>query len=1338
MFVLALACFNAVVPAQAATGYSGTITVNFHYQRADQTFNDYKAWVWCGDGSGSWGTGSYQAGANASGTCISGSYISFHNTSKVSEMVAQFTITGAVNVSKLGVIVYKAGGSTNCCGTRDAQSTNDRFFNLVDNSTDVIATDGSASFTTSVYNPNPTPTATSTSSATATATPSPTTSSVTGDVTVIIHYANQGFVSTATPKPTYYTHVWVGDGSGTITEGADPLANKDGLDSYGGVLKLHIPDAVNVSKVGIIEYYMSATNGTNWMRDAVSAADRFITLQGLTTEVWVQANNATFTYGPGGVGTQTAGNGDPLVPTRPAVQTVKIHYNRADGMYDGWQVYFSTQSKLMRPAGMIPPWISPTFLDFAAPMTVSGTTGDQTTTVGVDGFGPWVQLTLPYYAGQADWLNMIVAKSDWSEKDGGKQIAGDAYNSGHRYIATNANGTTEVWLLSGDSTSNGGDSAFASSPFTAPTVTSLSPTSAHRGDSVTVSGSNLYPVTKASPDITSTAVPVVTVGGVQAVVTDNNASSVTFQVPTDALTGNNDVVVSTAGGEASKLTLNVLHDPPVFDTFSPDIIHRGDAVTVAGANFDNAKVTVGGVSAAVDPSSTSTSLTFTVPESLSPGAVVLSVTSDYGTSTKSDFTIAPDRPTITSFNPSSGAVGTLVTITGTNLGTAVGVQFAGVDADMSSAIITDTSIKVAVPETITGPITVTTQGGSTSNKTNFTFLAEAPTVSSVDPTSVHRGDLLTISGAHLLGASVSIGGKTVDSTLITNTTTTSLTVTVPGDVTISDNVTVIVTTSGGSDATQSISVLPDMPTIEALDKTGGKTGDLLTITGTGLGGATSVTFDGDGTVDPVPADLTAQGTVISDNTITVVVPAGVVTGTITVTTPGGSATSSDMFLVAPPPTVDSLTLSSTGDLLTSDNPVNSGDVITVTGSNFGLSPTVTINGVPADVDGSSITDTSFTFTVPDGIPFATSNQVAVVLTADGGSASADMWVVIPVPSIDSIDPASGKPGDLVTINGLHLSSVITVAFIGDGSNPVDADLSAEGTVITDSALTIVVPDGVTTGPITVTTLADVAQSPTDYTIVAPPKITSLSKDSGALGDVITLTGTDLSGATLAVGTTAAVIADGATDTSITFTVPDVALGATTVAVTTTGGSDSIAFTVIPQAPKIKSISATSGKAGDSITISGYNLDSATVKVRTTSASIVGSPTNTSVTFRVPTVAVGATNVVVTTAGGTDSKSFTVLPAPSPTPTKAAAPKIISFTQSKVTKRGVGTVTVTGINLKGATVKVAGIKATVKSATASKLIFVIPATAKATTKGMFVVTTSAGSATSKLTLKITLK
>ncbi len=78
-----------------------------------------------------------------------------------------------------------------------------------------------------------------------------------------------------------------------------------------------------------------------------------------------------------------------------------------------------------------------------------------------------------------------------------------------------------------------------------------------------------------------------------------------------------------------------------------------------------------------------------------------------------------DIPTITSFTPSTAAMGTSVTITGTNLNGATAVSFGGVAAT-SFNVISSTTILATVGIGASGNVSVTTPGGK-ANSGGFTF-----------------------------------------------------------------------------------------------------------------------------------------------------------------------------------------------------------------------------------------------------------------------------------------------------------------------------------------------------------------------------------------------------------------------------------------------------------------------------------------------------------------------------------------------------------------------------------------------------------------------------------------
>src|SRR5207253_5844956 len=81
-------------------------------------------------------------------------------------------------------------------------------------------------------------------------------------------------------------------------------------------------------------------------------------------------------------------------------------------------------------------------------------------------------------------------------------------------------------------------------------------------------------------------------------------------------------------------------------------------------------------------------------------------------------TIQRSPPTITSFTPASGLVGSSVTINGANFTGATAVTLNGVGATFS--VSSDTVIVTTVPATTTGALTVTTPSGTATSSSNFT------------------------------------------------------------------------------------------------------------------------------------------------------------------------------------------------------------------------------------------------------------------------------------------------------------------------------------------------------------------------------------------------------------------------------------------------------------------------------------------------------------------------------------------------------------------------------------------------------------------------------------------
>jgi hypothetical protein len=163
--------------------------------------------------------------------------------------------------------------------------------------------------------------------------------------------------------------------------------------------------------------------------------------------------------------------------------------------------------------------------------------------------------------------------------------------------------------------------------------------------------------------------------------------------------------------------------------------------------------------------------------------------------------------------------------------------------------------------------------------------APAPTITNVSPSHGVVGAAVTITGTGFTGTSaVKFNGTTatyhVDSA-------TQITTTVPSGATSGA---ITVATPGGTATSPSpftVDASPT-PTITGFSPSHGPVGTTVVITGTHFIGTTAVAFHG----------TTATYHVDSDTQITTTVPTGATTGTITVTTPGGTATSSSFTVNA--------------------------------------------------------------------------------------------------------------------------------------------------------------------------------------------------------------------------------------------------------------------------------------------------------------------------------------------------------------------------------------------------------------------------------------------------------
>jgi uncharacterized repeat protein (TIGR03803 family) len=155
---------------------------------------------------------------------------------------------------------------------------------------------------------------------------------------------------------------------------------------------------------------------------------------------------------------------------------------------------------------------------------------------------------------------------------------------------------------------------------------------------------------------------------------------------------------------------------PQITTFTPTSGKVGTLVTINGVSLtQTTNITIGGKAAAFTVIS-DTQVTATIPGGAKTGQPITITTLGGVASSPAKFTVVP---AIASFTPASGPVGTSVAISGTSFTGTTKVMFGGVAAT-SLQVISDTEVDALVPTgAVTGPIAVTTAGGTATSATNF-------------------------------------------------------------------------------------------------------------------------------------------------------------------------------------------------------------------------------------------------------------------------------------------------------------------------------------------------------------------------------------------------------------------------------------------------------------------------------------------------------------------------------------------------------------------------------------------------------------------------------------------
>jgi YD repeat-containing protein len=463
-------------------------------------------------------------------------------------------------------------------------------------------------------------------------------------------------------------------------------------------------------------------------------------------------------------------------------------------------------------------------------------------------------------------------------------------------------------------------------------------------------------------------------------------------------------------------------------------------------------------------------------------------------------------PVIASLAPSSGPVGTTVTITGSNFGAAQGsstVTFNGTAATPTSW--SNASIVAPVPTgATTGPVVVTV-AATASNTVTFTV-----------GTGTITGTVTQASGgAAISGALVEVLQSNVVKTSTTTATNGTYTISnlSPGSYDLRFSATGFGTTiQAGNNVTANGSI-----TVNAALSSAGTVSGLVTIAGgsTPISGATVTAFQGVDTAGTATTNGTGNYSIatLSAGSYTVQAAAtGYNSQSQTGVSVTAGATTTTNFSLAgqhvvsyfyddlsrligasdSPSNTAVYSYDAVGNLLSiANNPTSQVSIIgfspqsgpvgaSVTISGTAFSPTASLNTVLFNATSATVTSataTQLVATVPTG---ATTGPIKVTAPAGSATSSSSFTVATSsgTPAITSFTPTINNAGTTVTVSGSNFSATASNEKV-----EINASLSAISSAATTS-VSVTVPANTTSGHISVTTPTGRATS-SDYFYVVP-------------------------------------------------------------------------------------------------------------------------------------------------------------------------------------------------------------------------------------------------------------
>ena len=495
--------------------------------------------------------------------------------------------------------------------------------------------------------------------------------------------------------------------------------------------------------------------------------------------------------------------------------------------------------------------------------------------------------------------------------------------------------------------------------FTGAAVSALSASSGTSagGGTVTVTGRGFLPGAR------------VLFGSRAAATTYVSPTTLTAVVP--AGSGAVDVTVSTLLGRSVAVPAGrYTYQGPTLTAISPKTgtAAGGTVVTITGWNFTGATKVAFGAKAATFTVTSAEKIVATAPSGTGTVPVVVTTPQGSSSATAASFAyVAP--PIITSVSPVAGksAGGTTVTIKGSNFTGVTGVKFGTKSA--TGVQVSSATTLTAVAPSGTGVVHVTAtspKGTSATSDADLYGYSGGPIVLSVSPTSVPAagGTTVTVTGSGFTSTSkATVGGKAATLTFVSST---SVKVSTPAGTGSAHVVVTNGTTSSPSIPKDRVTYLA--PAVKSMSFVTGPAagGQVMTITGTRLAGATAVRF---GSVAGTALTL------VSATSLRVTAPPGTGTVDVRVVTPEGTSpvVAAGRYTYTTDPIVRGVSMVRLR--------AQGGESLAVDGWNLAGLTSVTFGATSVPVESS--TDTTATVTTPagDGVVTVSADALGVPATS---------------------------------------------------------------------------------------------------------------------------------------------------------------------------------------------------------------------------------------------------------------------------------------------------------------------------------------------------------------------